>query len=286
MQVVNAHGAKIPAVGLGTWQLRGTECVAAVAAGIGIGYRHIDTAAGMGYENEEAVGEGIRASNVPRSQLFITTKVARDDLGEADFERSVENSLKRLSFTYIDLVLVHWPRRDLTGAEMVKPLNTAWRRGLTRHIGVSNFTIKQLNEAWAATEAPIVANQCEYHPYLDQHRLMAACRARGTAFVAYCPLGRGIAFDDPVIAEFASELNRTPAQIILRWHIEQGTIPIPKSSQTSRLRENFDVFDFSLGQEQVEAISALMDTHHERIALFQTSRRIGTAKNLSEIFAS
>ena len=268
MQIVSAHGADIPAIGLGTWQSRGNECAQAVADAISFGYRHIDTAGGMGYENEEAVGEGIRASKIGREQLFVTTKVAQENLAAGDFERSVEASLGRLDLSYVDLVLIHWPSRRLSVTDTVRPLNEVKRRGLTRHIGVSNFTVEQLNEAWAATDAPIVANQCEYHPYLNQDRVLAACRAHGTAFVSYCPLGRQIAFEEPVIVEIAKRIGRTPAQVILRWHVEQKAIPIPKSISPERIRENFDIFNFSLTANEIRSISALTKSHRERICEF------------------
>ena len=269
LEIVTAHGVDIPAIGLGTWQLRGQECVRGVADAISVGYRHIDTAGGMGYENEEAVGEGIRVAGIPREALFVTTKVAQENLADGTFQRSVESSLRRLSLDYIDLVLIHSPSLTLSVANTVQPLNDVKRRGFTRHIGVSNFPVALLAEAWDASEAPIVANQCEYHPYLNQDAVLTACRERGTAFVAHCPIGRRIAFDDPVIANVAMRKGRTPAQVILRWHVEQGSIPIPKSSHAERIRENFNIFDFSLTADENRAISALTRSHHQRICAFR-----------------
>lgn len=268
MRMVSAHGADIPIIGLGTWELRGEECGRIVADALTIGYRHIDTAGGMGYENEEMVGAGLRAAKVGREEIFVTTKVAQENLAPGDFERSVELSLRRLGLSYVDLVLIHWPSRDRSIANTVRPLNEVRRRGLTRHIGVSNFTVRQLEEAWEVTDEPIVANQCEYHPYLSQEPVLAACHRFGTTFVAYCPVGRGAAFADPTILGIASRVGRTPAQVILRWHVEQGSIPIPKSSNSERLRENFNIFDFSLTPQEVQSISALTHTHRQRICEF------------------
>ena len=162
LQYVSAHGATIPAIGLGTWALRGAECARVVAEAIAAGYRHIDTAASYG--NEEAVGAGIRASGIDRAELFLTTKVPESSLAEGACQRSVEASLGRLGLDHVDLILIHWPNRRMSAAEMIKPLVDVKRRGLARHIGLSNFNVALLEEAWQATSEPIVANQCEYHP--------------------------------------------------------------------------------------------------------------------------
>ena len=266
MHSVSANGAEIPAIGLGTWTLRGDACARTVAEAIRAGYRHIDTA--VDYGNEAAVGEGIRASGVPRDALFVTTKIPAESLADGDSQRCVEASLRRLGLDRVDLVLIHWPSRRLSVAETIRPLNDAKRRGLTRHIGVSNFTVALLAEAWAATKEPLVANQCEYHPYLNQDRVLAACRARGMAFTAYCPLGRTMVFDEPVIAGLAARKARTPAQIVLRWEVQQGVVPIPKSGNRERIRENLDVFGFTLDEAEMASISALTKTHHQRICDF------------------
>lgn len=264
MEVVRAHGAEIPAIGLGTWRLSGRDCAPAVAEALRIGYRHVDTASGYG--NESEVGEGIRAAGLARSDIFVTTKVSPENLGDGAFQKSVETSLKRLGLDFVDLILIHWPSPRLAVADTIRPLNDVKRRGLARHIGVSNFTPRRFAEAWAATSEPIVANQCEYHPYLDQDRLIALCREKGTAFIAYCPLGRGNAFNDLVIADIARRKGKTPAQVMLRWEIQQpGVVTIPKSSKPDRLRENFDVFGFTLDPAEMAAISALGKKHHDRI---------------------
>jgi diketogulonate reductase-like aldo/keto reductase len=266
MQTVHANGAEIPAIGLGTWTLRGRECARAVADALAAGYRHIDTAANYG--NEEAVGEGIRASGIARGEIFVTTKIPPDSLADGPCQRSVEASLRRLGLDRVDLVLIHWPNERLSAAAMMRPLNDVKRRGLARHIGVSNFTVKLLAEACEATEEPLVANQCECHPYLNQDRLLAACREKGIAFVAYCPLGRRGAFNEPAIAGIARRKDRTPAQVVLRWHLQQGVAAIPRSSNPARIRENLAVFDFSLSEAEMASISALTRTHHHRICDF------------------
>jgi diketogulonate reductase-like aldo/keto reductase len=183
LQSISTHGANIPVIGYGTWNLPGEPCTQGVARALEVGYRHIDTAAG--YKNEDRVGEGIRASGVPRDDIFLTTKVGPENLEESAFKRSAENSLKLLGVDQVDLLLIHWPSKTLSVAETIKTLNEAKKMGWTRHIGVSNFTTKLLAEAWEATEAPLVTNQCEYHPYLNQDKLLAACRAKGMAFTAF-----------------------------------------------------------------------------------------------------
>jgi diketogulonate reductase-like aldo/keto reductase len=265
LQLVKAHGASIPVIGFGTWDLSGETCAAAVAAAIDIGYRHIDGAAG--YRNEDRVGEGIRASGVSRDDLFITTKVAPEDLEEKAFKASAERSLKLLGNDQVDLLLIHWPSKTIPVADTIATLNAIRKAGLTRNIGVSNFTVKLLAEAWSATDAPLVTNQCEYHPYLNQDKLRAACFEHGTSFTAFSPLGRQVVLADPTIVAIAEKKDRTPAQIVLRWDIQQpNTITIPKSGNPEHIRSNFDIFGFSLDDREMAAITALTKSHLQRVA--------------------
>lgn len=265
MQVVSAHGATIPVLGFGTWNLSDAECVRAVADAIKIGYRHIDTAAG--YRNEDKVGEGIRAGGIARKDLFVTTKVAPEDLEDKAFKASVERSLKQIGVDQLDLLLIHWPSQVYSVAEIIGTLNAVKRAGWTRHIGVSNFPTKLLAEAWAATKEPLVTNQCEYHPYLNQDKLLAACREKGMIFTAYSPLGREIVLENPVINDIAKRKNKAPAQVVLRWAVQQDrVITIPKSRKDSHIRANFDIFDFALSDEEMAAISGLSRMHKHRVA--------------------
>ena len=267
MQTVDANGARIPVVGFGTWRLSGEACARAVEEALRAGYRHIDTAAAYG--NEDRVGEGLRAAGVPRDDVFITTKVMPQDLADRDFQRTLDRSLDQLGIGEVDLVLIHWPSRELAMQACIASLNHARARGAARHIGVSNFTVSLLREAWAATDAPLVTNQCEYHPYLRQDAVIAACRDWGMAFTAYSPLGRQRVLDDPVITGIAARHGRTPAQVVLRWEIQQpGVVTIPKSATASRIRENIDVFGFALSDGEMAAISALGASHRHRIANF------------------
>jgi 2,5-diketo-D-gluconate reductase B len=256
MRHVDAHGVEIPAMGFGTGSLKGRVCVEALGHAFRAGYRHLDTA--RTYGNEAEVGEAVRASGLKRDEIFLTTKVWPDRLGEAEMLRSAEESVAALGVEQVDLFLIHWPNPKVTVPDMIRALNEVKRRGLTRHIGVSNFTSGLLAEAWAATGAPLVVNQCEYHPSLDQGPVIDACRAHGTAFVAYMPLGRREVLNLPLLSEIGRRLGRTPAQIALRWLVQQdGVAAIPKSTDPSRLCSNIDVFDFSLSDDDMAAISAL-----------------------------
>jgi diketogulonate reductase-like aldo/keto reductase len=258
MQNVNGNGAGIPALGLGTWTLRGAECADLAAHALRLGYRHLDTAAMYG--NEEAVGEGLRASGVPRDEVFVTTKVWHSDIAPGDLERSAEASLTRLGFDSLDLLLIHWPNPAVPVADAVGALVAARRAGLAKHIGVSNFTLAMLDEAIAAAgEVPLACNQVEYHPLLDQTKILAACRAAGMAMVSYCPLHRGgDLFQRPEIRSAASRHAKTPGQIVLRWHVQQaGVVVIPRTTRKERLAENLDIFDFALSDDEMARISAL-----------------------------
>jgi 2,5-diketo-D-gluconate reductase B len=254
---LSAGDAKIPAVGLGTSALGGGIVHGEmVATALKLGYRHIDTA--WKYGSERAVGEGMRASGVPRSEIFLCTKVSHEYLRADDLARSVDESLANLGVDYVDLLLVHWPNAAIPFKETMGALAKAKRGGLTRHIGVANFNIALLDEAIALCPEPLVNLQGEGHPYIDTRRIVEACRQRGIVFTAYCPLGRGRLFDDPVLAGIAESKGRTLAQVALRWLIQRGNIaPIPRSSNPGRLAENLDVFDFTLSSDEMARIDAL-----------------------------
>jgi diketogulonate reductase-like aldo/keto reductase len=254
--LVHANGAAIPALGFGTWRLSGDACAQAVQWAIEAGYRNLDTAAMYG--NEDAVGKGLAASGLPRDEVFVTTKVWHSDLRPDDLRRSVEASLRNLRLPQVDLILIHWPNADIPLAGTLKALGDTKRQGLTRHIGVSNFSPRLVAEAVRLSEEPLVVNQCEYHPYLDQSRVRAACERHGLAFTSYAPLGRGEVLDDPTIREIARAHGRTPGQIVLRWHVQQpATIAIPKSGNRKRIAENIAIFDFALSADEMNRISAL-----------------------------
>jgi diketogulonate reductase-like aldo/keto reductase len=253
--ILSAHGAKMPAIGYGTMELpqRPAELV---AYAIKYGYRHIDTA--RKYGTEERVGEGIRASGIAREELWVTTKVTELDAREADFLRSAETSLKALGLDYVDLLLVHWPQPKVPFAETLGALAKAKRSGLTRHIGVSNFTLAMLEEAVHVCPEPLITNQVEYHAYLPQDRMLAALKRHGMILTAYCPMARGKLLDDPIVGEIAKVRGKSIAQICLRWLIQQPMVAaVPRALEEAHIAENFDVFDFSLSEEEMRRISAL-----------------------------
>lgn len=257
MHVINANGAAIPALGLGTWTLHDDLCAELVAAALGIGYRHVDTAAMYG--NETEVGGGLRAAGIRREDIFLTTKVWYTNIAPGDLERSVEASLQRLDVDYVDLVLIHWPNPGIPLDRSIGALNAVRRSGLARHIGVSNFSPKLLREAVGFSDAPLVCNQVEHHPYLDQSKVLAACRSAGMAMVSYCPLFRGgDLFEEPAVTAAAARHGKSPGQVVLRWHVQQeGVAAIPRTTKKERLAENFAVFDFALSTGEMAAISAL-----------------------------
>ncbi len=256
MYGVEAHGARIPVLGFGTWELRDGLAVRMVEAALGIGYRHIDTA--QMYENEREVGTAIRTSGIDRREIFLTTKVWPDRFRDGDLQRSVEESLERLGLDAVDLLLLHWPNPAVPLAETIAALNDARARGLTRHIGVSNFPTGLMREALRLSEAPLVTNQVEYHPFLSQKRVLRACREAGMALTAYCPLARGRVFGHPVIERIAARHRKSPAQVALRWLVQQeGVVAIPRSSKPEHARANFEIWDFSLDGREMAEISAL-----------------------------
>jgi 2,5-diketo-D-gluconate reductase B len=252
---LSSHGAQIPVIGFGTSQLG--DCAEVVATALKLGYRHLDTA--WKYGTEKGVGEGIRASGVPRQDIFLATKVSHEFLGAADFARSVEESLKNLQVDYVDLLHVHWPSPDgVPLKETMGALARAKREGKARHVGVANFNIALTEEAVRLCPEPLVTLQAEYHPYLDQSKVLAFCRRAELVFTAYCPLGRGRLIKDPVIAEIARAKGRTIAQVALRWLVQQGNIaPIPRSSNSRHMAESLDIFGFSLTEDEMRRIHGL-----------------------------
>jgi diketogulonate reductase-like aldo/keto reductase len=273
--LVQANGAAIPALGLGTWMLSGHACAEAVQWAIEAGYRHIDTAAM--YDNEEAVGAGIRTSGLARNEIFVTTKIWHDDLAPGDLERAAQASLRRLRLEQVDLLLIHWPNLGIPLRGTIEALCRVKRQGLARHIGVANFTVGLLQEAVRLASEPLVTNQCEYHPYLDQTPVLAACRRHGLSLTSYCPLGRTTVLSERVIRDIAKTHGKTPAQIVLRWHVQHpGVVAIPKSGDRKRIAENIAIFDFALSDDEMRRISALT-RRNERMVSPSFSPRWDTA---------
>jgi diketogulonate reductase-like aldo/keto reductase len=254
---IEAHGARIPLVGLGTWELRGRACARVVEQALRLGYRHIDTA--QMYDNEREVGEGLRASGVRRDAVTITTKIWPSHFAPHDLERSTKECLVRLRLTEVDLLLLHWPNPQIPLSETLAALCKMKRNGLARNIGVSNFTVALLEEANRLATEPLVCNQIELHPFLDQRKVIAACKRFGMAVIAYSPIARGGAKRDPVLSDVGRAHGKTPAQVSLRYLVQQGFPVIPRTSKVERLSENLDIFDFELAPEEMARIAALAD---------------------------
>jgi len=248
------HGVDMPAIGFGTSSLA-ANATEIISTALAAGYRHIDTA--WKYGSERAAGEALRGSKLPRGHVFLTTKVSHEYLRADDFARSVDESLKNLNVDFVDLLLVHWPSQTIPLAETMGALAMAKRRGLARHIGVANFNIALLDQATRLSPEPLAVLQAEYHPYLDQSKLLEACRTRGLVFTAFCPLARGRMFKDPILGEIARQRGRTIAQVALRWLLQQNVAAIPRSSNPQRIAENIDVFDFALTDHEMKQIAAL-----------------------------
>ena len=254
MSFVEAYGFKIPLVGLGTWALRGRDCTRVVQQAVSIGYRYIDTA--QMYDNEAAVGEGVRTSGL-RSEVVVGTKVAPERLAPHDLERSVKESLVRLRLDVIDLLLIHWPNPRVPLAETLGAMAKLKRDGYVRQIGVSNFTVALIEQAAKATSEPLVCNQIEYHPYINQDKVIAACRKAGIAVVAYSPIARGGAKGDEVLERIGKAHGKTAAQVSLRWLTQQDIVVIPRTSKVERLAENIEIFDFKLSGAEMKEIAGL-----------------------------
>lgn len=255
MIVIEANGARMPALGLGTWELAGSVAVRIVEYALEVGYRHIDTA--QMYGNEAEVGTAVRASGLRRDELFVTTKIWPDRFRNGELQRAAAESVERLGFVP-DLLLLHWPNPAVPLAETIEALADARARGLTRHVGVSNFPSALLAEAVRLSPVPLVTDQVEYHPFLSQKRVLTACRAAGMALTAYCPLARGRVFQDETLRRIAARYGKNPGQVALRWLVQQPMVAaIPRSAKPERVRSNFEIFDFALTADEMEQISAL-----------------------------
>lgn len=258
MQVVEAHGARIPAIGLGTMTLKDDVCVQAVKAALQMGYRHIDTAAFYG--NETETGQGLRASGVKREDVFLTTKVRDNNLMPDDFARSLDESLKRLQLPSVDLLLIHWNNPNIPFKLSIGALCKAKKDGLTKHVGVANFTTTMLDEAWAVTSEPLVCNQIEMHPFLNQDKVVAACKKHGMAVVAYCPIARGKVPGAEVLERIGKAHGKSSAQVSLRYLVQSGVSAIPRTATPEHLKQNIDVFDFTLSDAEMAELKKLNAT--------------------------
>ena len=252
--------AKIPRLGLGTWQLEGDHCAYAVSKAIEIGYRHIDTA--QIYGNEAEVGRGIRDAGVARDELFVTTKVWNDQIEAEKVVGSMAASLDKLQMDAVDLCLLHWPIGAMEIEPQVTQLAGVKTSGKAKLIGVSNYNNRQLLDAVSLCPERLSAVQCEYHPYLDQDPVLKTARGFDMLFTSYSPLGRGGRSDllqNPAVVRVAEYRGKTPAQVVLRWHLQQANVSaIPKASSEEHLRENFEVFGWDLTATDMKTLYGLM----------------------------
>lgn len=256
MQTVTANGAAIPALGFGTFRIPGPDTLRMVSQVLKLGYRHIDTA--QIYGNEAEVGEAIAVADVLRGDVFLTTKVWVDHYPHDTFIASVDESLQKLRTDYVDLLLLHWPNNAVPLAEQIGALNEVKQAGKARHIGISNYTTALQAEAIRLSDAPLVTNQIEVHPYLDQSKVIGAARAAGLSLTAYYGMADGKVFSDPVLTEIARETGKSVAQVVLRWLIQKdGVIALTKTVSEARAAENLAIFDFALSPETVARIDAL-----------------------------
>ena len=251
-------GNTIPQLGFGVYQIEPEDTAQAVDEALGIGYRHIDTA--QMYGNEREVGEAIRASGLDRGEIFVTSKLNNSFHEPEDARKAFDTTLSDLGFDYVDLFLIHWPLPTVYDGDYVstwKTLEEFKGDGRARSIGVSNFQVEHLERLAAETGTVPAVNQIEVHPYLTNEAVRAYGREHGIATEAWSPIAQGGVLEDPTIAEIAGKTGKTPAQVVLRWHIERDDIVFPKSVTPSRIRENFELFDFELDPADVEAIAAL-----------------------------
>ena len=256
--VITVDGHAIPLLGFGTWMLEPEDARRMVAEALRIGYRHIDTA--WIYRNEAAVGDGIRdaieAGHAARDDIWLTTKIWVDHFHRDALLEQAGESAASLGFTP-DLLLLHWPKKEPAFEETLGALNEAKEKGLTRTIGLSNFPSAEFRRAQAASEAKLVTNQVEYHPYLKLTKLLEAARDLGSSITAWSPLAQGKIADDPTLIEIGEAHGKSPGQVTLRWLIQQNVIAIPRTTKVSRAEESFDIFDFELSPEEMDRIHAL-----------------------------
>jgi diketogulonate reductase-like aldo/keto reductase len=259
MNVIEANGARIPAMGLGTMTLKEQVCIDAVKTALKLGYRHLDTA--ERYGNEEWVGEGLRQglaeTGLKREDVFLVTKVYWDKLAPGDFEKSVEQSLEKLKLPWVDLLLIHWNNPKVPFTDSIASLNNAEKKGQAKHIGVANFTTMMLDEAVKLSDAPLVANQIEVHPFLDQTKVLAACKKHGLSVTAYCPIARGKVPSNETLERIGKAHGRSSSQVALRYLVQQGIVPIPRTAKPEHLAANLAVFDFTLSPAEMAEIAKL-----------------------------
>ena len=257
--IVEANGAHMPQIGLGTMTLKDDVCVQAVKNALQMGYRHLDTAAHYGNEAEN--GEGLRQSGIKREDVFITTKIRPDFAEPAAFTKAFDESLAKLKMPSVDLLLIHWPSKTVPIKDTISALCKAKKEGKAKNVGVSNFTTALLDEAWAATSEPLVCNQIEVHPFINQDKVIAASKKRGMAVVAYVPIARGKVPGAEALEKIGKAHGKSAAQVSLRYLVQMGLVPVPRSANPAHLKENIDVFDFKLSDAEMAELKKLNATN-------------------------
>lgn len=255
MEYVELQEEKIPAIGLGTWQLT-ENCEESVENAVNMGYKHVDTA--QAYGNEAEVGEGIQNAEVDRDDIWLTTKVWRDNLNKENLKQSVEESLEKLKTDYVDLLLIHWPFPEMDLEKVLAEMDELVEEGKARNIGISNFPAEQIRKAQKLSEHDLLTNQVEYHPFLNQDEVLEECRNQDMMLTAYSPLARGDVIGNETLQEIAKKYGKSEAQVTLRWLIQQENVcAIPKATSEEHQEANLDIFDFELTDSEMDEISGL-----------------------------
>lgn len=264
MLFVERKGARVPALGFGTWELSGEPCLRMVRHALDVGYRHIDTA--QIYGNEAEVGTALAHSSVDRQDVFLTTKVWTDRLTDVALRRSVEDSLRKLKTDYVDLLLIHWPNEAAPLGESLGAMADLRRQGKAKFIGVSNFTVRHLGDAVERVGADLLANQVEYHPFLSQRPVLTFLRRHGMMLTAYSPVAKGQVARDAALVEIGRRHGKTPFQVALRWLVQQdGVAAIPRTSSEANCAANFDIFDFALSEGEMAEIDEVTNQNRRLV---------------------
>ena len=270
-KIILNNGTQIPVIGFGVFRIpEGQEVINAVKWALEAGYRHIDAA--MIYKNEEGVGKAIKESGIPREEIFITTKLWNTDQGYESAFKAIDSSLSKLGLSYVDLYLVHWPTAgDASKGESINKREETWRAmeeiyksGKAKAVGVSNYTIRHLEEMKQYAKIPPAVNQVEFHPFLYQEELLNYCKQNNIAFEAHSPLVHGEHLDNEIIKSLTTKYSKSGTQILLRWSLQHGCIPLPKSVHQERIQENIKVFDFELSEEDMKVLNGLNQNLHLR----------------------
>ena len=251
-------GQEMPVVGLGTWPLKGVQCKQVLREALGLGYTHIDTA--WIYENHKEIGEYLQEADVPRGDLFITSKIGKDYLSYDNTMAQIDEILTDLRVDHIDLLLIHWPSDDVPMEETYRAFNKIHSAGKALSLGVSNFSVEQLKQAMALSNAPVCVNQIKYHPAHEQREVLDWCHQNYIVVTAYSPLGKDRILDDLLLTEIAQNHGKTAAHICLKWLRQLGMIIIPKASSRSHLQANLDVFDWNLSESEMDRVNGMYET--------------------------